>query len=195
MTRRGYLWTALAGGCALLGGFVAIHAQEEAAEREALIKAGYLYNFAIYTQWPKNAAGGDTEKFYIGILGKGDLSPSLKKLAAAKSVQGKPIVLYHFSSIKDYKPCHLLFIAAEPAGNAKESAQERLAAALKKTKGQPVLVVTESAGLAQKGATVNFYIEDNLVKFEINLDAAKGANVQIHPKVLGLGKIIRSPEK
>jgi len=72
---------------------------------------------------------------------------------------------------------------------------DRLAAALKQTKGTPVLIVTEKEGLAQKGATINFYIEENNVKFEINLDAVKAADLQISSKVLRVGKIIQSPKK
>jgi hypothetical protein len=193
MAGRGYFWTALLGAFALGSGLAS--AQDAEENREALIKAAYLYNFAVHSQWPKNAAGGAKEKFIIGVLGKGDLNPALKKIAAGKTVQDKPIVLHHFASIGDYKPCHLLFIAAEAAADHKESAAERLEAALQKTKGTPVLIVAENEGLAQKGATINFYIEDNNVKFEINLDAVKRADLQISSKVLRVGKIIQDAKK
>jgi hypothetical protein len=172
-----------------------VAAQEAEQNRETIIKAAYLYNFAMYAEWPRTAAGGDPKNFYIGVLGKGDLNAPLKKLAASKTVKDKPIILYHFPSIKDYKPCHILFVAAEPAEDKKESAADRLAAALKQTKRKPVMIVTESEGLAQKGATVNFFIEENVVKFEINQDAVKEAGLQISPRVLQLGKIIPSPKK
>jgi len=193
MIGRRYYWTALVGVCALGGGLAL--AQEGEENREALIKAAYLYNFAVHSEWPKNAAGGARDKFCIGILGGGDLSPFLKKIAATKTVQEKPIELSQFASVADYKPCHLLFIAHEPATGRKESAAERLEAALKQIKNAPVLIVTESDGLAQKGATINFYIEENKVKFEVNLDAVKRADLQISSKVLRLGKIIQSTKK
>jgi YfiR/HmsC-like len=193
MIGRGYYWTALVGVCAPGGSLAS--AQEAEENREALIKAAYLYNFAVHSQWPKNAVAGTKDKFCIGVLGGGALNPFLKKIAATKTVQDKPIELHQFASVADYKPCHLLFIAREPAAGRKESAAERLEAALKKIKDAPVLVVTETEGLAQKGATINFYIEENNVKFEVNLDAVKRADLQISSKVLRLAKVIQSTKK
>jgi hypothetical protein len=196
MIGRGYWWTAfLLGVCALVSGIGFAAAQDDEEDREAAIKAAYLYNFAVYSQWPKNAAGADKEKFYVGVLGKGTLNSPLKKLAASKMVQGKPLVVQHFQSIADYKPCQILFIAADGASDKKDSAEDRLAAALKKTNGTPVLIVSESEGLALKGAAINFFIEENVVRFEVNLDAVKEAGVEISSKVLRLGKVVSRSKK
>jgi hypothetical protein len=191
MTARLHRWLALAGVCAMLCGDSGLRAQDE--NREYKIKAAFLYNFGLYVQWPKDAKFPDGEKFYIGVLGKDEVGPYLRKIAATKILQDKKIVVQHFEEVKDYKPCHILFVVGETAGE-EESAAHRLKAVLKKIKNAPVLLVSEGKGLAQQGAMINFFIEDNLVKFEINPDAAKAAGLRISSQVLRLGKIVHAPK-
>jgi hypothetical protein len=195
MTGRGYFWTALLGVCALGSRTAPVAAQDAEENREAIIKAACLYNFAMHTQWPKDAAVGAKDKFHIGVVGKGDLNPFLKKIADTRTVHDKSIAVHHFPSLKDYEPCHVLFVSREPAVDSKESAADRLAAAVKKAKGTPTMIVSESEGLAEKGATINFYVEENVVKFEINLDTAKAAGLEISSKVLRLAKVIQGSKK
>jgi hypothetical protein len=162
---------------------------------EADVKAAYVFNFGKYIRWPKEAAGGENEKFLIGVLGKSPVEPVLDKAAQEKNIQGKSIVVLHFASLDKYRPCHVLFVAGVQEGEKDDAAEERLSEVLKKTKGQPVLVVAETEGMAAKGAVINFFIDDNRVKFEINPDAAKEAKLQISAKLLQVGKIVSSSGK
>jgi hypothetical protein len=190
MLGRGRCWFLLATAFASAFVVPSACAQDvpDVIDREYEIKAAYLYNFGLYVEWPKEWAPGDSKEFVIGILGKDPFGVNLAKIAVDKKVNGKAIVVHVFKSIKDYKPCHMLFISG--GGEKEESAGARLAAALKKIKDDPVLVVCETAGLAKKGAVINFLIEENTVHFEINTDLAKNANLQISSKLLRLGKKI-----
>lgn len=164
-------------------------AQPAVIDREYEIKAAYLYNFGLYIEWPKNAFPGD-DKFVIGVLGPNPFGGSLDAIAAKKTIQGKKIVVRKFASIKDYQPCHILFISGEADAQADEkTAEERAKAALEKTKGSPVLLVADTMGLAQKGVMMNFVIEENKINIEVNLDAAKRAGLKISSKLLGLSII------
>ena len=53
-----------------------------------------------------------------------------------------------------------------------------------------MLIVGESAGFAQRGAAVNFFIEANKIRFEINVDAARQRGLKISAKLLTLAKIV-----
>src|SRR5262249_41832665 len=104
MIGRGHIWTAVIGAGPLVGGLGAGLAQQTEEERERAIKTAFLYNFALYVQWPKTAAAGDKDTFHFGVLGKDTLQPYLKQLESDKTVDKKKIVVHRFTSVKDYKP-------------------------------------------------------------------------------------------
>ena len=56
-----------------------------------------------------------------------------------------------------------------------------------------VLIVGESQDLARQGAVINFRIEDNRVRFDINVDAAKRNHLTISSQLLSLARIVRNP--
>jgi hypothetical protein len=53
-----------------------------------------------------------------------------------------------------------------------------------------VLLVGEDPGFADQGGTVNFYMDENKIRFEINPEIAKQDRLKISSKLLGLAKII-----
>ena len=58
-------------------------------------------------------------------------------------------------------------------------------------RGLPVLTVGESEGFAAQGGCVNFYIEANKIRFEVNLQAAKQQHLRISAKLLALARIVQ----
>lgn len=190
MVWRGFLICTLFLGLLVIGGGDGV-AQQMVIDREFELKAAYLYQFARYVEWPKNIVPDDDTTFVIGVLGKDPFGSHLERIAAAKTVQGRKIVVRRFDSAKDYQPCHILFVASgsTETGNERTPA-ERLAAALTATGGGAVLVVSESASFARKGAVINFLVDpqENRIKLEVNRDAERRAGLKISSQLLGLEK-------
>lgn len=149
-------------------------------EREYAIKAAFLCHFARYVQWPE---GVSKDPFIIGVLGNDPFGALLDDLAAARAIGGSRLVVRRFRRQEDYTPCHILFVSGSEA--------ERLEAALEKVKGSPVLTVGDTRGLARRGVAVNFLIERNKIRFEINPAAAKRAGLKISSKLLRLARSVR----
>jgi hypothetical protein len=57
-------------------------------------------------------------------------------------------------------------------------------------KGLPVLTVGETPSFAERGGIIRFTLEDNRVRFEVNVDAARQAELNISSRLLTLAKII-----
>ena len=150
---------------------------------EYYVKAALLAKIPAFIEWPKNAMPGDDKTFYIGIVGPSPFGDHLKTLEM-QQVKNKQIVVRRFATIKEYLPCHLLFIS-----NVKEKdegAAQRLTNSLEKTKDQPLLLITDSEGLAEKGAVINFYLEGSNVKIEMNRDAEKRAGLTTSAQFLSI---------
>jgi hypothetical protein len=158
-------------------------AEDAVINREYPLKALFIYNFGGYVEWPSESFSTSQAPFAIGVLGSAPLEATLKELAATKTIAGRRIVVERFSSLDDLRPCHILFVTRTISGQQQRMALERL-------QDQPVLIVGESEGFAALGGSVNFIVESNKIRFEINLDAAKQHQLKISSKLLALAKIV-----
>src|SRR6516164_1291965 len=116
MIRRRAPWIVIAGLAAVCGWPSVARAQEAVEDREYEIKAAYLYNFGLYVQWPKTAAGGDKDHFIIGVFGGESVELYLTRIAAARTLGERKIRVHRFATADEYKPCHILFV---PRGGGK----------------------------------------------------------------------------
>ena len=157
--------------------------QVEIIDQEYKIKAAYLRNFGLYTQWPGDL--GNAKVFKIGLLGKDPFGGNLEILAKDYKVKGKDIVIERFNAVNAIKPCHVLFVCGDQAKN--------LAQVLKQTQGEPVMVVGDAEEQAASGAAVGFFVDMNKVKFAINPEVAKAAGLKVNSDLLGAAaKIVKT---
>jgi hypothetical protein len=161
-------------------------AAQQPLAREYGLKAAYLYKFGKYVRWPADTA----DPFVIGVLGRDPFGATLREVERVGTVGGKRIVVHRFSSMVQYKPCQILFVSRiAAAGHEGETAEDRLNAALAKTQGTPVLLVSDTQGFARKGVVINFLVQANLIRMEINQDAAQRAGLAIAAPLLGLNVV------
>ena len=158
---------------------------DESAEtnREYAIKAAYLYQFSRYVQWPASAFANENSPLVIGVLGADPFGNILEEIAKTKRIEGRPIAIRRFATMADFKPCHILFISSSVSPEQKE-------AAIQKAKHAPILLVGEEPGFAEQGGTINFFFDENKIRFEINATAVKHDQLKISSKLLSLAKIV-----
>lgn len=149
-----------------------------AVSKEYEVKAAFLYNFAKFIEWPPDPPG---EFFIIGILGDDPFGPVIDQLLLNKTIKDKKVLVRRFRGVNELEFCHILFVSASAANQA-QSAFDRF-------KGSAVLTVGEASGFARSGGVVNFYIQENKVRFEINQKAAGEAGLKISSQLLKLAKI------
>ena len=145
-------------------------------------KATYLFNFARYVTGTTGADGD----YVIGVLGENTCGDALTKLAATKTVHGKAIRIRELASLADYDACDIIFVsgAASP---------ELLAAVIRQTDQQRVLVVGGTPGFCQLGGTVNLLLsDDGQPRIEINIEAISRHHLVVDAKLMKLAKIVRA---
>jgi hypothetical protein len=153
--------------------------------REYPLKAAFLYKFGGYVDWPAEAFESDQAPLIVGVVGPNPFGTTLDGMAATKQIRGRPIVVKYSVKPNELSTCHILFIS-DRLDDA-----ERLAV-VHATQSTHVLLVGESVGLAENGAVVNFFIEENKVRFEINIDAARQRQLKISSKLLSLARVVES---
>jgi hypothetical protein len=140
---------------------------------EYRLKAAFLYNFALFTEWP--AATGAA--LNLCVYGHDPFGAEIDAL------QGKPVgerhlVVRRVTTVDGLAICQVVFIAG-PSGDA-------IPRVLSILRGAPVLTVADTPGAAQQGVALNMDVVKNKITFEANLTAARAANLKLSSKLLGL---------
>lgn len=168
-------------------------ATAQVVRREYAIKASVLAMLGKCVTWPPGGGPTRDKPLRIGVLGK-DLFVEngvnqLHRIAQEAKLKGAPIVVEQFDSIEDYKDCDILFVSTEADGDdVGRTVDERLKAAEKLTAGKSVLIVGDFPGMAKQGAMANLVFDrmTNLIRLEINPDAAARAGLKFTPDLLRL---------
>jgi hypothetical protein len=71
------------------------------------------------------------------------------------------------------------------------SEQKRLRSILQDLKASEALTVGDTEGFASVGGIVNFKLDGGMVRFQINVEAAKEKNLRISSKLLSLAQIVK----
>ncbi len=145
------------------------------------IKAALAFKFPVYVRWPESALNDDTETFNCCTMGNGALPELLMQLDGVV-VMDKSLRVTRISNIAEIASCHMLFIGASEKKNL-----ENILVAIKK---KPILTLGDMKGFARKGGMINFYLEKNSVRFEINPEAGRQAGLDISSKLLRLARIV-----
>jgi hypothetical protein len=171
---------------------MALNAQNTSGSAEYLIKAGFIYNFANLVQWPSASFAQPDSPIVIVILGEDHFVTTLDHALDGKKVNARSFVIKRAKSISELqrtlgpqKDCQILYVSS--------SEMPHLSDAIQMLKGVPVLTIGETPGFARNGGIINLILEDNKVRFEVNVAAAKEADLNISSRLLALARIIQSP--
>ena len=154
--------------------------------REYHIKAGFLYNFARFTEWPEAAFAAATEPLQLCVLGENPFGRALDSLSG-KQVRGRAIVVHHVLWAEDAPRCHVLFIAA--------SAERRLSDIFELLDGRPILTVGDTPKVLRAGGIIGLEIVNKKVRFRVDLDHSKQAGLKLDARLLDLAIIERDSTK
>ena len=142
---------------------------------EYRLKAGFLYNFMVFTEWPADVG----TKLNLCILGQDPFGSEIDALID-KPIGGRSIIVQRLLSRKSLTDCQVLFIT--------RSAITGLPAVLEAVSGRPVLTVADSPDAAAGGVAINMEVRDSKVSFEVNLRGVQGARLKLSSKLLHLAK-------
>ncbi len=151
---------------------------------EYVVKAGFLYNFAKYVEWPSDAFEQPDTPIAIGIVGKDPFGDDLEKALKNKTVRNRRFTIARFPRTADIRRCHILFVTREE--------KEHVGEILSLIREWPVLTVGEEPEFSRSGGTTNILIEKEKPKLEVNPEAAERAKLTINAKLLKVATIVRT---
>lgn len=129
----------------------------------------FIYNFTRLIEWPADYKTGD---FVIGVIGSAEVFNELKNYTSSKMVGAQPIKVIRLNAVAEITKCHILFVSY---GKTKE-----LPEILAKLGGGSTLLVTENRAAIDKGASINFVIIEDKLKFELKVSNATSVGLKVH---------------
>lgn len=148
---------------------------------EYQVKAAYLYNFGKFIRWP---AAGKNDSFAICVLGHDPFGPTLDATLAGETIDGRKVVATRLSRAQDAAECRILFISASEAARLNE-----ILAGLGKA---GVLTVSDMPQFTERGGMIQFVLEGDRVRFEVNLAAAQRAGLSPSSELLKVATSVRT---
>jgi len=145
---------------------------------EYQVKAAFLFNFAKFVEWPTNVFSDANAPFVIGVLGQDPFGSQLDDTVRGERINGRPLIVQRYRNIAEIKNCQVLFISS--------SESNRLDQIVEHLKHRRILIVTDVDG-GNGGVIIRFVKEGNRIRFKIDAQAAKAANLTISSKLLRLG--------
>lgn len=149
--------------------------------KEYELKSAYLYKICRFTRWLRPMKPG--EPFIISILGP-FISGNEITIPPDKLIQNKHVIIRKIKKLADIGDSHVVFITAPEAYHLDEI--------IAYTEDKDILTFGDTKGFAQKGVIINFYVENDQIKFEINIDAEKKSSIKLYSQVFRNGRIVES---
>jgi hypothetical protein len=147
-----------------------------AAASEYDVKAAFVFNFSKFVEWPEGTFESATTPITLCILGDSPIGDPLVEAVRGKQVNGRDVVVHPVASLAGAAGCNLVFISA--------SEQARLQGIFSELADQPVLTVSDAGAAAEHGAIIGLTLEENRVRFEVNLLAARKSGLRLGSQLL-----------
>ena len=156
---------------------------EDDAFAEYQIKALFLYNFANFVEWPKEAFSGPREDISMCLYGNVPFGGFLDTVAGTL-IGDRKLVIRRTQEISDIKEgCHILFVG--------EDQKVRLPTFWNEIKYIYVLSIGEEEEFTDRGGIVNIMRTTDQVQFEINISNALENGLFIGSDILSLAREIK----
>ncbi len=145
------------------------------------VKAAYLYDFGKFVAWPANATAAG--EFTICVQGVDPFGATLDAITAGERINGKKIAINRITKPQEAVSCHILFISS-----SEESQLKEILATLDKTS---VLTVSDISQFTRRGGMIQFVVEANKVRFEVNVTSAERAGLVLSSQLLKVAISVR----
>ena len=144
---------------------------------EYSVKANYLVRFAAFVEWPSQSFADSRSPVVICVVGRDPFRGALDRAARAQTAYGRPLAVRRPDTAEATAGCHILYVGQGGGRLAPDGVR-------------PILLVTDAAVSSGRGM-IHFVIDDERVRFHIDLQAASRSGLSISSRLLNLALSVR----
>lgn len=157
-------------------------AQSYTTTDEYKLKAAYLFNFAKYVAWPAGRLPAGDTPIVLAVLGADPFGERLDRTVQGRTIGQHPVVVRRLRRLDELTACHILFIGRSERGREREIVEG--------LRNAPILTVSESGDFLERGGMIWLGRVGEVVEFDVNLGAARGAGLTIGARMLGSARAV-----
>lgn len=186
-------WFALLCASSLLTVGPALRAQEtkpapqepSAEERAANLRAMIVLKMAPYLT-PETPPKQPAKTYRVVVVGADTVTEAAHKQMAGRKLEERAVEVVAVSPAdaaagKGTTDCDLMYVASTVDAATLQKVLEQHA-------GKPLPIVCERVGFAAAGGGIQLFVQDNLVRFEVNAEALKKQGMRASPQLLKLSR-------
>lgn len=158
--------------CAILVCLLCTQICAQTVAPESDVEAAYLFNFGKFIRTQRHPAA----HFTVCILGVDPFGSKLTELTNKETIDGRPMRAVTINQVEEARACDILYLG--------EPDPTRMASDLKQLSGYPALTVSSMPDFLEHGGMIQFVIQQDHVRFRVNLDAVTRSNIQLSSELL-----------
>lgn len=156
---------------------VAAAPQPAQTSLEYSVKANYLVRFAAFVEWPAQSFATSQSPVVICVVGRDPFNGALDRAARGQTAHGRALAVRRPGTAEAAAGCHILYVGRSGGAMVPEGPR-------------PVLLVTDG-GVSSDRGMIHFVIDDDRVRFHIDLQAASRSRLSISSRLLNLALSVR----
>lgn len=172
--------TYIAIACAL---FASTLCGQQTKPTEYQVKAVYLYNFGRFVDWSATLPAARIDSFSVCVIGHDPFGPALDSTLAGELIDQRKVVARRISRSQDAANCQILFISSSEDGRLKD-----ILSLLDKLK---VLTVSDMPHFSERGGMIQFVLEKDKIRFEVNLSNTERAGLNLSSELLKVAVAVK----
>jgi hypothetical protein len=150
------------------------------------LKAAFLFNFAKFSGWPADALAPG-QRLAMCVVGDAAVADALGQAIKGHTIEGHELTVRVLKVEESASGCHLLYVSAP--------AIKRSAALLLAARSASVFSVSDADNFAESGGVAQLIVENERMRFAVNIASAQRGRLNISSKLLSLAKIVKdSPD-
>ena len=149
------------------------------------VEAAYIYKFAGYVEWPPTVFVSASAPIVIGVIGSDRMYESLVSVAAGRPAQGRAIEIRRLTRPEQIQSVQCVFVGKD--------AWKDLETWSEAAKESSAVVITDAPRGIERGATLDFVVSDQKVRFEASVASAERVGIKLSARLLAVAeRVVRT---
>jgi hypothetical protein len=148
----------------------------------AAAKAAFVYNFSKFVVWPDDVLA-PSQPLTLCVLGDNAVADELARTARTHTADAHALRVQIVRTGPALRSCHMLYVTGLDS--------KRSADLIEVLKGAAVFTVGDGERFAETGGVARLIVEDNRMRFAINVASAQRARLNLSSRLLSLAQLVK----
>jgi len=148
---------------------------------EYKVKAAFVLNFALLTEWPEQSFASETAPIKLCVLGDRALTQAFESING-KTVGKRTLQVTTTPPHDARSSCHIIFFG-------KNVNTKIVLRTLTDVSGSPVLTMGEKNTFIDLGGAIHFFMEKERLKFGVNTTVVEEQNLRLSSRLLKIARL------